>query len=210
MAMSTAVEQLQQALAKLEAERTALQAQLAASKDTQPCAVCEWPRPAGDIEHNICPCCGFQPGYDEPSVYQWNGAWWSSGQPPKVVLNLLARAEATEQAQLGVEQRAWRNTAALFGVKDGEAWCPEWRVSGLLTQKYAIQKRAEYAEAQLAAIGAALGASTTPEMWPEVIRGMREQLDRLHRLMTLDPTEDDIKWAADAITGRATEAEGGQ
>ena len=56
-----------------------------------PCVICGWPRPP-DNEHNICECCGFQEGYDNPGVYTWDGEWWSmDDEMPLILKRALSR-----------------------------------------------------------------------------------------------------------------------
>jgi hypothetical protein len=74
-------------LAEIDALRAEMQALSSAARDTTDCIICEWPNPP-DNEHHICPCCGFQPGYNSPDIYAWDGKWWAercSIAPPKIV-----------------------------------------------------------------------------------------------------------------------------
>lgn len=76
-AVAAAVRQEQQALiAKLRN----------AARQVKPCEICEWPQPMNN-EHFICECCGFQPGYDDASAYQWDGTWWAGDESrqPKIL-----------------------------------------------------------------------------------------------------------------------------
>jgi len=68
------------------------------ARDTKPCEVCEWPQPI-DNEHFICECCGFQPGYDRPESFTWNGEWWAGwkeDKPPRIVRQLTEALRAAE------------------------------------------------------------------------------------------------------------------
>lgn len=80
------------ALLVKEAENQKLRGLLQKARDTYPCNICGWPRPF-DAEHNICKCCGYQPGYDDPAIYKWDGAWWSRSAEGKP--QILLAMEAT-------------------------------------------------------------------------------------------------------------------
>ena len=77
-------------------------------RETVPCQICEWPRPHYEIEHNICPCCGFQPGYDRPEYYQWSGQWWAAGDDRKPrILRALEAAERRIAALCDAHEEAF-------------------------------------------------------------------------------------------------------
>ena len=99
-------------------------------RETVPCQICEWPRPHYEIEHNICPCCGFQPGYDRPEYYQWSGQWWAAGDDRKPrILRALEAAErriaalcdAHEEAFIAKEAAEARVTVLEAALKELES-----------------------------------------------------------------------------------------
>lgn len=116
---------------KSESERprdevvTELRASLAAvwkrARETQPCEVCRWPRPL-DIEHNICECCGFQPGYGRSEFHEWDGEWWAKGidrQP--VIVERMERTIERLEAELDLHRQKGDYNRLPLGYQFGDA-----------------------------------------------------------------------------------------
>lgn len=76
-----------------------------------PCKVCLWPGPVAPNEGDICPCCGFEAGFDDVEVYRWDGRWWSSAQqqPPLIEHLDAARLQAeSERQKLKEADEGWQ------------------------------------------------------------------------------------------------------
>lgn len=69
------------------------------------CPICGWT--VNGEEYSICPCCGYEPGYDDSMVGgidgyrdRWDGTWWArdieGDEPPQIVQRLQARVKELE------------------------------------------------------------------------------------------------------------------
>lgn len=70
-------------IAALEAERDDLKD--LARKGLSECPMCLWPGPPDRVGY-VCPCCGFEEGFDDVRTYVWSGEWWAQSiEPPLIV-----------------------------------------------------------------------------------------------------------------------------
>lgn len=138
----------------------------------QPCVICGWPRPLNN-EHNICECCGFQPGYDDPTRYQWNGAFWAAciEPKPKILTHFEAALVASEDARAKAEGEL-RSIDAVLARRPALDLPTRWQN---IEKAISFAHRTDEAERKLQAAEArAEQAERERDEWQETVRVLQQ------------------------------------